>query len=145
MRYITLVLILLMFYAVSVFAEDDSGTTPSILSIIPGQAQPGVIVVISGSGFNSESSLFLGINEIPFKILSGRQISFELPQIPAGNYALYIRQESGAASKTYSFNVTSVKPSVSALYPDTVSLCSTGNDRQISVKGKNFLEGARLI
>lgn len=145
MRYIIPLLILIMLSIAPALAEDDSGTAPSVLSIIPGQAAPGSTIVISGTGFNSESSLFLGIDEIPLKILSGRQISFEMPQIPAGNYALYIRQKSGASSKAYSFTVTAIKPSVSAIFPDTISFCSSGADRQIIVRGKNFLEGARIL
>jgi hypothetical protein len=145
MRYIASVLFLLILTTAAVFAEDDSGMAPSILSIIPGQAAPGTPVVISGSGFNSANALFLGIDEIPFKTISDRQISFEMPQLPTGNYALYIRQKSGASSKAYSFAVTSVKPSVTALYPDNISLCQSDGDRKIIVKGKNFLEGARLL
>lgn len=146
MRYIASVLMLLILATTSaVFAEDNSAAAPSILSIIPGQAQPGNSVVISGAGFNTESTLFLGIKEIPFQTVTEQQISFELPQIPAGNYALYIRQKSGAASKAYSFTVTPVKPTVSALSPETVPLCSADGDRQIIVRGKNFLEGARLL
>lgn len=146
MRYIVSVLMLLIFITSSaVFAEDNSVAAPSILSIIPGQAQPGNSVVISGAGFNSENTLFLGIKEIPFQTVTDQQISFELPQIPAGNYALYVRHKNGAASKAYSFNVTPVKPSIQALSPETVPLCSSSGDRQVLVKGKHFLEGARLL
>jgi len=145
MRYIASLFILLILATSPVLAEDDSITAPSILSIIPGQSPPGNTVVISGSGFNSESSLFLGIDEIPFKIISNRQISFELPQMPAGNYALYIRQKNGTASKAYAFSVTSVKPTVTAISPETLSLCTSAGNRLIIVKGKNFLEGARIL
>ena len=145
MRTIVSILILIILATSPVLAEDDPIAAPSILSIIPGQTQPGNTVVISGAGFNAESKLFLGIKEIPFQTVTDQQISFELPQIPAGNYALYIRNENGASSKAYSFTVTPVKPSVFALSPDNVQLCSTGGDRQIIVKGKNFLEGAQLL
>jgi hypothetical protein len=145
MRYIVLALIMVIIATSAVIAADDSLSAPSILSIIPGQAPPGSTVVISGSGFNSESALFLGIDEIPFKVISSRQISFEMPQTPAGNYALYIRQKSGVSSRTYAFSVTSVKPSITSISPDTVSLCTSAGNRQIIVKGKNFLEGARLL
>jgi len=145
MRYIASLFILLILATSPVLAEDDSITAPSILSIIPGQSPPGNTVVISGSGFSSESSLFLGIDEIPFKIISNRQISFELPQMPAGNYALYIRQKNGTASKAYAFSVTSVKPTVTAISPETLSLCTSAGNRLIIVKGKNFLEGARIL
>lgn len=145
MRFIASALILVMLSICPALAEDDSAAAPSILSIIPGQAAPGNTVVISGTGFNSESALFLGIDEIPHKTLSNRQISFEMPQLPPGNYALYIRQQSGASSRAYSFSVTSLKPAVSSISPDTVSFCSTGEERQIIVKGRNFLEGARVL
>lgn len=146
MRYIASVLTLLVITITStVFAENNSATAPFILSIIPGQAQPGTSVVISGAGFNSESTLFLGINEVPFQTVTDQQISFELPQISAGNYALYVRNKSGVVSKAYSFNVTPVKPSVASLSPETVPLCSTGGERKVVVTGKHFLEGARLL
>jgi len=146
MRYAALVLLVLILVTTStLFAEDAQGEVPSILSIIPGQAQAGSTVIVSGNGFNSETTLFLGINEVPFKIITEQQISFVLPHISAGSYALYIRNKSGESSKAYAFTVAPVKPSVTALSPDSVQLCSTGGDRQIIVSGKNFLEGARLL
>lgn len=126
-------------------AQAEPETAPAILSIIPGQASPGNSVVISGSGFSGESTIFLGIEEIPAKSISSRQISFELPQLPAGNYALYVRQKSGASSKTYAFSVTALKPAVTAIHPETVSFCATAGNRQITVRGKNFLEGAKVL
>lgn len=141
----SLLLMLLLATAAAVSAEDNTAPAPSILSIIPGQAQPGSSVVISGGGFDTGSSLFLGIKEIPYQTVTDQQISFELPQMPAGNYALYIRNKSGATSKAYSFNVTPVKPSVSALSVESAPLCSADGDRQIRVKGENFLEGAKVL
>jgi len=146
MRHIISILMLIILAIPSaLFAEDNYVAAPSILSIIPGQAQPGNSVVISGAGFNSESTLFLGIKEIPFQTVTDQQISFELPQIPAGNYALYVRHKDGAASKAYSFTVTPVKPSIQSISPETVPLCSSVGDRQVLVKGQHFLEGARLL
>lgn len=145
MHSIALALMMILIATSPVLAAEDPATAPVILSIIPGQTSPGNSVVISGSGFNSESSLFLGIEEIPLKSISTRQISFEMPQIPAGNYALYIRQKNGTSSKAYSFTVTSVTPSITAIYPDTVPLCTTTGNRQIIVKGRNFQEGARVL
>lgn len=145
MRYIAILLAIFTLYASPLFAEEENVVAPAILSIIPGQASPGATVVISGTGFNADSSLYLGIEDIPFKPLSPRQISFEVPPLSTGNYALYIRQKSGASSKAYSFAVTSIKPAVTSIHPDTISICSLGFERQISVKGKNFQEGARIL
>jgi len=144
MRHIATALILTLLLLSTAFAEEEIAP-PSILSIIPGQGSSGSTVVISGAGLNADSTLFLGIEEIPLKSVSSRQISFEIPSIPAGNYALYLRQKNGAASKAYSFAVTPLKPAVSAITPDTVSFCASGSDRQIIIRGKNFLEGSRVL
>lgn len=145
MRYLAIVLLLIVLSVTNCLAEDENVAAPTVLSIIPGQAAPGSVVVISGSGFTSESTLFLGIDEVPLKTSSARQLSFELPQIPAGNYALYVRQKSGASSRAYSFTVIPVKPAISSISPDSASLCSADADRQVTVRGKNFLDGARIL
>jgi hypothetical protein len=126
-------------------AEDDLNEAPSILSIIPGQGAPGIKVVISGAGFTQGSSVFLGIDEIPSTLISSRQITFEIPQIAPGNYALYIRQKGGASGRAYSFAISPVKPVALSITPDSISFCSSGNERQVTVKGKNFLEGAQIL
>lgn len=135
-------LTLLAILATPLFAEEIS---PTILSIIPGQGAPGNQVIISGSGFTPDSALFLGIEEIPLQKVSAKQLSFEIPQLPTGNYALYIRQKSGAASKGYSFNVLPLKPQITALSPDAISMCANGAERDISIKGKNFADNARVV
>jgi len=129
----------------TVSAEDDTVEAPVILSIIPGQGTPGMRVMISGSGFTQESTVYLGIDEIPSKLISARQISFEIPQIAPGNYALYLRQKGGASGRAYSFVISPVKPVAISISPDTISFCSSGNERQITVRGKNFLEGAHVL
>lgn len=127
------------------YADDEIKEPPVILSIIPGQGAPGIKVLISGAGFSEESSVFLGIDEIPSKLISSRQISFEIPQIPPGNYALYVRQKGGASGRAYSFVISPVKPVALSVSPDSISFCATGDERVVSVKGRNFLEGALIL
>jgi hypothetical protein len=145
MRHIVIALIMALSLVAVAAAEDESLQPPPILSIIPGQGSPGVRVIISGTGFTAETTLYLGIEEIPVKLLSPRQLSFEIPEIASGNYALYLRQRGGETGKAYSFTIVPVKPVVSAVSPDSISFCAAGNERQISVKGRNFLEGARVL
>jgi IPT/TIG domain-containing protein len=128
-----------------VSAEDEQVEAPVILSIIPGQGTPGIRVMISGSGFTPESTVYLGIDEIPSRLLSSKQISFEIPQIAPGNYALYVRQKGGPSGRAYSFAISPVKPVAISISPDTISFCSSGDERQITVRGKNFLEGAQIL
>ena len=145
MRHIVIALIMALALVTGAVAENDSLQPPPILSIIPGQGSPGARVVISGTGFNAETTLFLGIEEIPVKLLSPRQMSFEIPQIAAGNYALYLRQRGGETGKAYSFAVIPVKPVVTAISPDSLAYCASGDDRRVTVRGKNFLEGAQIV
>jgi len=144
MRHIATALSLILLLLSAAFAEEESAPPPSVLSIIPGQGSPGSTVVISGAGLNADSTLHLGIEEIPLKLISSRQISFEIPPLPAGNYALYLRQKSGAASKAYSFAVTPLKPSVSAVSPDAVSFCATGSDRSRVLFDGAIIKGSRI-
>jgi len=145
MRIPIMALILSLALCSTVSAEDEPTEAPVILSIIPGQGTPGIRVVISGSGFTQDSSVYLGIDEIPSKLISSKQLSFEIPQIAPGNYALYARQKGGPSGRAYSFVISPVKPVAFSISPDTISFCSSGNERQITVKGKNFLEGAQIL
>lgn len=144
MRLITL-LLTTIFLAVPITAVSEESQPPAILSIIPGQGASGTAVVISGSGFSQNSTLFLGIDEVPVKAVSANQLRFEIPQIQVGNYALYIRQGEGLSSKAYTFTVVPVKPTLTSLSPDSISFCSGSDERQITIKGKNFLEGAKVL
>lgn len=144
MRLITLLLTTILLAATLAVAADET-PPPAILSIIPGQGASGTAVVISGSGFNQESTLFLGIDEVPVKSVTANQLRFEIPPLPVGNYALYIRQGNGASSKAYTFAIVPVKPSLTSLSPDSVSFCSGPDERLITVRGKNFHEGAKIL
>lgn len=145
MRIPIMALMLSLVLCSTVSAENEPIEAPVILSIIPGQGTPGTRVLISGSGFTDGSAIYLGIDEIPSRLISARQISFEIPQIAPGNYALYVRQKGGPSGRAYSFAISPVKPVVTSISPDTVSFCSSGDERQITVRGRNFLEGAQIL
>lgn len=145
LRHLILLLAIILTLLTNAWGADDAIEAPSILSIIPGQAAPGTTVIISGSGFSEQTVAYLGTSEMPTSLLAPRQISFELPPMAAGNYALYLRQGEGPPGKAYTFTVIPVKPAVTAITPDTISFCAAGQERQVSVKGKNFLEGAQLL
>jgi len=145
MRHIILALIMILALVTAAVAAEESLQPPPILSIIPGQGAPGTRVVISGTGFTAETILYLGIDEVPVRLISSRQLSFEIPQIASGNYALYLRQQGGETGKAYAFSVVPLKPVVTSLSPDSISFCAAGDDRKVTVRGKNILEGAQLV
>lgn len=135
---------MLLSCATALCAQDEL-QPPAILSIIPGQGAPGTVVIVSGSGFSEATTAYLGTNELPTRFVGPRQISFEIPPLAAGNYALYLRQGEGSPGRAYSFTVIPVKPSATAISPDTLSFCAAGQERQITVRGKNIVEGAQLL
>lgn len=145
MRHLLLALAIILTLCANARSADEEIQPPAILSIIPGQGAPGTTVIISGSGFTEQTTAYLGTNEIPTRLAAPRQISFDIPPLAAGNYALYLRQGDGAPGKSYSFTVIPVKPTAIAIAPDTISFCAAGQERLITVRGKNIQEGAQLL
>jgi hypothetical protein len=119
---------------------------PSILSIIPAQAEPGSKVMMFGSGFGTQASAYLGSIEITAKLTEGRQLEFIIPQqLEPGLYALYLKRSDGSVSRPYNFTVLSLRPVLNGLSPDMVSSCAQGADREVTARGQNFIEKSQLV
>jgi hypothetical protein len=117
----------------------------TILSIIPAQGEPGKNVTLYGGGFTAETTGFLGNFEVPVRILGAKQLSFEIPNLAPGLYALFLKREDNSTSKTYNFTVLPQKPVVTALQPDRVDVCSTGRERDIVAIGRYFKENSMVF
>lgn len=119
---------------------------PSILSIIPSQGEPGSKVMMFGSGFGVQASVYLGSVEIPAKLTDGRQLEFFIPQqLEPGLYALYLKRTDGVVSRPYNFSILPLRPVLNGLSPDTVSSCAQGSDREVTARGQNFIETSQLV
>lgn len=125
----------------------------TILSIIPAQAEPGAKVMLSGTGFGENASVFLGSVEIPARITGAKQAEFNLPpQLEAGLYALYLKRSDGTTGRSYNFTVLPVRPVLSSLQPALISSCAAGREREVIARGSNFgatsmlfFDGAALV
>ncbi|HEY6009580.1 MAG TPA: IPT/TIG domain-containing protein [Geobacteraceae bacterium] len=117
----------------------------TILSIIPAQGEPGTIVSISGSGFADDSTVFLATEEIPATVVGQKQLSFEIPELPPGLYALFVKRPDGSVSRSYSFTVQALKPIAIDLTPDTVYACAAASERRVTVYGHNFRDGSQVL
>ncbi len=118
---------------------------PAILSIIPAQAEPAATVTLSGSGFTAKTTVFLGSMKIVPEVVDAGHLSFTLPALEPGIYALYLLREDGIASRTYSFTVQPLKPTVSDISPDAIPFCASGTERDVTVIGSNFRKGAMVL
>ena len=117
----------------------------NILSIIPAQAEPGMTVTINGTGFDETVSAYLGSNQLPTRIAGAAMLSFEIPQLPPGLYAFFVRRTDGTVSKVYNFSILPPKPNISSLSPDRINACSSAAGREVSILGKSFRTGAQVI
>lgn len=117
----------------------------TIVSIIPAQGEPGTIVTLYGSGFSDRTAAVLGSQELQTRVIGPKQLSFQLPQLPPGLYALFLKREDGVSSRTYSFTLLSQKPVITDLTPDTVQTCAAGREREVTIDGRNFQKGAQVL
>lgn len=139
-------------YSTSTVKKKKTTTTPlqkqdhiTILSIIPAQGEPGTTVTLSGTGFTEKSTAYLGSVDTPARLIGPKQLSFEIPKLASGLYALFVKNEDGTTSKTYSFSVLPQKPVATSLSPDTVPVCNASGGQEVTVNGRNFLEGAQIL
>jgi hypothetical protein len=118
---------------------------PAVLSIIPAQGEPGINVILSGSGFTDSTTAWLGTSEIQTRLLGPEQLSFELPQLAPGLYALFLKSKAGQTSKTYSFTILPRKPVAQALSPEVITACAQERDREVMIRGRNFTEESSVL
>ncbi|MDD2541779.1 MAG: IPT/TIG domain-containing protein [Desulfuromonadaceae bacterium] len=116
------------------------GTVPiTVLSIIPTQAEPGTKVLLTGTGFGENATVFLGSVEVPAQVTGAKQAEFVIPpQLEPGLYALYLKRADGTVGRSYNFTVLSVRPVLSSLQPSRISSCATGKEREVVARGENF-------
>jgi hypothetical protein len=125
--------------------EKSSQERIAILSIIPSQGEPGMTVTLSGTGFSEKAMVFLGSAELPARLIAPKQLSFEIPRLATGLYALFVKNDDGSTSRTLEFSILPVKPVAVSLSPDVVPVCSMVGSRDVTVNGRNFQEGAQVL
>ena len=141
---------LLIFIAVShsVAAEPRPAAVqaPGILvfSIVPSQGEPGALVTVTGNAFTRGTTVLLGGNQVQSRVIDNRHLNFLVPDLPSGQYALSVRAEDGVA-RSYSFHIQPLRPVASSLEPDHLAACNPGNDRDITIRGKNFAESSQVM
>ncbi len=123
------------------------GVTPTALlvySIVPSQGEPGAVVTITGNAFLPGASVLIGGNPVSSRVIDNRHLQFEIPPMPAGQYALSVRSGDGIA-RSYSFQITPLRPIAGSLEPDTIAACNPANNRDVTIRGRNFTESSQLL
>ena len=148
----TIVFILFGLFAASLSGGEQPGPAReaqrppiTILSIIPAQGEPSTSVTLSGSGFTEKTTAFLGSAEVPTRVHDPKQLTFDIPNLAPGLYALFLKREDGTTSRTYNFTLLPAKPEIYAISPDTIYSCSADRDRSVLINGKNFLDRSQVL
>ena len=116
-----------------------------ITSVYPDPAIIGSPVTIIGGPFDPTIRVLIGGREIEPNLVDERQLVFVVPQLEAGEQALYLVGDSQTSAQTLSLLVVLPPPQISALEPSNVDECSTQEQRMISLRGEYFREGAQLM
>ncbi|WP_129124507.1 IPT/TIG domain-containing protein [Geomonas oryzae] len=152
LRTLTITLLVLLASLTAAIAQQAPVPAPSarlaplsVLSILPAQGEPGATVTLNGTGFTTATTVAMGARDIPAAVVGSRIITFELPDLPPGAYALFLKREDGATTRPFNFVLLAQKPVISALSPDTVTACATGREREVLVNGANFRNGTRVL
>lgn len=120
-------------------------TAITILSMIPAQGEPGTLVTLYGTGFSDRTVAYLGSREMPTRVVGTQQLTFEIPGLRAGLYALFLKREDGSASKTYNFTILPPKPVANSLSPDRLHACADGQGREVAISGHNFQANSQVL
>lgn len=127
-------------------APEPADQSPiSILSIIPSQGEPGMDVSLSGSGFTRSTTAFLGTLELQTNVINANQLSFRIPDLQPGLYALYAKKDGNVISKSYNFPILAPRPTISDLVPDAIYACATGKDREVKIIGTHFRKQSMVL
>ncbi len=126
-------------------AREEHPTAITILSIIPAQGEPETSVTLAGSGFTEKTTAYLGNSPVPTEVIGPKQLTFDIPRLPPGLYALFLKNEDGTTSRAYNFSLFPPKPVVYSLSPDTMYACTPDKDRDVVISGKNFQEKSQVL
>jgi len=125
--------------------KDGDTHVITILSIIPAQGEPETSVTLSGSGFTSGTTAFLGTTSTKTEVQGPRLLSFTIPPLSPGLYALFLKDTDGTISRTYNFSILPPKPVIYSISPDTIQACASDKERHVLISGQNFLERSQAI
>ena len=117
----------------------------TILSIIPAQGEPETAVTLSGSGFTPGTTVFLGNNATKTEVINSKLLTFSIPSLAPGLYAMFLKDAEGTTSRTYNFSLLPPKPVIYSLSPDTIQACSSDRERHVSINGHNFRESSQVV
>ena len=116
-----------------------------ITSIYPDVAYVGTPVTIIGGPFGPEVRVELADQQLTPRLINPRQLVFITPQLPVGEYSLYLSEGAQASAQTYSLRIELPPPVISSISPTTLDECAPAEQLRVKLEGKNIEDGAQLL
>jgi len=116
-----------------------------IVSISPSTAAIGSRVSVTGGPFEEGIRVLVGDLEVRPAVVAERKLAFDVPVLPAGDYLLALKSGDRITARALILKVVDPQPVILSLEPLRVDLCSSAEDRRITVNGRDFAAGARLL
>lgn len=119
-------------------------TALDILSVAPAVASVGQTITLTGGPFPPGSILRLGLFQVTPDLLESTHLSFTLPDLAEGDYALVVTHGGKISPKAVTLKIVEPTPWISSVEPGSLDECSSPEERRISVRGHGFGPGASL-
>ncbi len=122
-----------------------AGFALEISGVAPGTVTPGSSVTITGGPFQAGARVFLGDRTLVPKVVDDHHLTFTVPPLEEGEYALFLQQGGESSAKTFTLRVVLPPPRIFSINPTNIDECSTEGQRRVVVEGQDFLPGANLL
>ena len=122
-----------------------SGFGLELLSIYPKTAFEGSAVTIIGGPFSEQTLVALGDQQLHPRLVGTRQLVFIVPTLPVGEYALFIIEGAQTSRATFSLLIELPPPVINSISPTNIDVCSTPDQRRITLRGEHIQDSARLL
>ena len=116
-----------------------------ITAVSPSTAAVGTSVTLSGGPFVSGDNVLIGDRRVAASTLTATSLTFILPALPSGEYALAVERAGVRSTHAFLLRVVQPPPRIALLSPATLDSCTLASERQVTVNGSHFRPGAQLL
>lgn len=116
-----------------------------LTAVSPSTAYPGTSVILAGGPFVVGATVLVGDRRVRVTSVAPRRLSFTVPAIDAGEYALVVEQAGERSRGPFILRVVLPPPRISSLEPTVLDICGSSDNRLVTVNGGNFRSGTTLL
>lgn len=118
---------------------------PNLAGIFPAVANPGSAVTIIGGPFEPQIQIVFGDRTLRPASIADKQLTFIVPQLPEGDYLLFLQAGEEKSERSLFFRVVLPAPGITNLAPSKIEACATGDQRQVVLQGRDLHTGVQIL